>query len=169
MHLSRSIVLVISITMLGCEPATAEPMAQAAAGLPWWVWVLLLFLVTVSLGVVSDRALGLTPLVFGVAALLFFLAALPQIPQFAIVAGACAEHVVEAPAESLNGLLLLPCRVACGIGAEHAAKQGARPLHQRAERCIINPEWHVCSYAAAPVASIQPGPLYQMGFPSVVS
>lgn len=53
MHLSRFIVLVISVTVLGCEPATAESVTHAAVGLPWWSWVLLLFVVTVLLGVVS--------------------------------------------------------------------------------------------------------------------
>jgi uncharacterized membrane protein YfcA len=53
MRLSMSIVLAFLVIVLGGEPAMADSPAQMASALPWWVWVLLLFVVTLALGVVS--------------------------------------------------------------------------------------------------------------------
>jgi uncharacterized membrane protein YfcA len=45
--------LALLAVLLGGDPAMADTPAQMASALPWWVWVLLLFAVTVVLGVVS--------------------------------------------------------------------------------------------------------------------
>jgi uncharacterized membrane protein YfcA len=53
MRLSMSAFLAIAAVALAGQPAMAEPSVQAASALPWWAWVLLLFVVTVALGVVA--------------------------------------------------------------------------------------------------------------------
>lgn len=53
MRLSMSIVLALLAIALGGEPAMADAPAPMESALPWWVWVLLLFVVTLLLGVVS--------------------------------------------------------------------------------------------------------------------
>jgi uncharacterized membrane protein YfcA len=53
MRLSMSIVLALLVTLALAEPVMADEPAQTAGGLPWWVWVLLLFVVTLVLGIVS--------------------------------------------------------------------------------------------------------------------
>ena len=53
MRLSISIVLACAAVVLGDEPAMAQATVQAAGALPWWAWVLLLFVVTFVLGVVA--------------------------------------------------------------------------------------------------------------------
>jgi hypothetical protein len=53
MRLSMSAFLALLAVLLGGDPAMADTPAQMASALPWWVWVLLLFAVTVVLGVVS--------------------------------------------------------------------------------------------------------------------
>src|SRR5271165_7187815 len=39
--------------VLASDPATASVMAQTASNLPWWAWVLALFVVSFGLGVVA--------------------------------------------------------------------------------------------------------------------
>ncbi len=53
MRLSVSMILALVAVVLGDEPAMAQATAQAASALPWWAWVLLLFVVTFVLGVVA--------------------------------------------------------------------------------------------------------------------
>lgn len=53
MRLSMSTVLALLAILWGGDPAMADSPSQLASALPWWVWVLLLFTVTVVLGVVS--------------------------------------------------------------------------------------------------------------------
>jgi len=53
MRLSISMILGLAAVVLGDEPAMAQAAAQEASALPWWVWVLLLFVVTFVLGIVS--------------------------------------------------------------------------------------------------------------------
>lgn len=54
MRLSVSlIVLALGAMVLASEPAIAESAAPTASALPWWAWVLLLFIVTFVLGVVA--------------------------------------------------------------------------------------------------------------------
>jgi uncharacterized protein len=54
MRLSVSLVVLTLVAMvLASEPAIAESVVPAASALPWWAWVLLLFVVTFVLGVVA--------------------------------------------------------------------------------------------------------------------
>jgi uncharacterized membrane protein YfcA len=53
MRLSMSIIPVLLLLVLGDEPAMAAAAAPPDSVLPWWAWVLLLFLVTFGLGVVA--------------------------------------------------------------------------------------------------------------------
>jgi uncharacterized membrane protein YfcA len=53
MRLSISAILALLIIVLGGDPAMAESPAPTESPLPWWAWVLLLFVVTVFLGIVS--------------------------------------------------------------------------------------------------------------------
>jgi hypothetical protein len=53
MRLSVSLVLVLVAMVLASEPAIAESAAPMASALPWWAWVLLLFVVTFVLGVLA--------------------------------------------------------------------------------------------------------------------
>lgn len=53
MRLSISLFLGLAAVVLAGEPAMAQAAAQGASALSWWVWVLLLFLVTFVLGIVS--------------------------------------------------------------------------------------------------------------------
>ncbi len=50
---SMSIVLDLTVIALADEPAPLQDALQAASILPWWAWVLLLFLVTFVLGVIA--------------------------------------------------------------------------------------------------------------------
>lgn len=54
MRFSISLVVLALVAMvLASEPAVAESVAQSASVLPWWAWVLALFVVTFVLGVVA--------------------------------------------------------------------------------------------------------------------
>src|ERR1019366_6881578 len=53
MRLSVSVVLALVAMVLASEPAIAESAAPTASALPWWAWVLLLFVVTFLLGIVA--------------------------------------------------------------------------------------------------------------------
>jgi uncharacterized membrane protein YfcA len=53
MRLAISTILGLAAAILADEPAMAQAAAQEGGGLPWWVWVLLLFVVTFVLGIVS--------------------------------------------------------------------------------------------------------------------
>ena len=53
MRLLLSLVLALVAMALVSEPALAESTARSATALPWWAWVLLLFVVTFVLGVIA--------------------------------------------------------------------------------------------------------------------
>jgi uncharacterized membrane protein YfcA len=53
MRLSIPIILALLTVVLADDQALAQASAEPANGLPWWAWVLLLFLVTFVLGIVS--------------------------------------------------------------------------------------------------------------------
>ena len=53
MRLSVSLVLALMAMVLASELAIAESAARSASALPWWAWVLALFVVTFVLGVVA--------------------------------------------------------------------------------------------------------------------
>ena len=53
MRLSVSLVFALVAMVLASEPAVAESAARSASALPWWAWVLALFVVTFMLGVVA--------------------------------------------------------------------------------------------------------------------
>ena len=53
MRLSVFLVLALVAMVLASEPAIAESAAQSASALPWWAWVLALFVVTFVLGIVA--------------------------------------------------------------------------------------------------------------------
>jgi len=53
MRLSVFLVLALVAMVLASQPALAESAAQSASALPWWAWVLALFVVTFVLGVVA--------------------------------------------------------------------------------------------------------------------
>ncbi len=54
MRLSVSLVILALVAMvLASEPAIAESAAPTASALPWWAWVLALFVVTFVLGIVA--------------------------------------------------------------------------------------------------------------------
>lgn len=53
MRLSISAVLALLVIVLGGEPAMADSPPLVTSALPWWVWVLLLFVVTFGLGIIS--------------------------------------------------------------------------------------------------------------------
>jgi uncharacterized membrane protein YfcA len=53
MRLAVWLVLALAAMALASEPAIAQSVAPSASVLPWWAWVLLLFVVTFALGVVA--------------------------------------------------------------------------------------------------------------------
>ena len=53
MRLSVTLVLALGAMVLASEPAMAESAARSASALPWWGWVLALFVVTFVLGIVA--------------------------------------------------------------------------------------------------------------------
>lgn len=53
MRLSILLIVIFPAALLGADPALAQAAEQPASILPWWTWVVLLFVVTFVLGVVA--------------------------------------------------------------------------------------------------------------------